>query len=146
LDPIFVTNSKARKEKSSSTGDSSTESPIYSINDHLNGKSEAVRDLFEQFREQIFLLSDDDSIIEKANKMYVGYKHGKNFCEVKIQSQGLKIWLDIPYDELKDPHSLGKDVTSIGHHGTGTVEVRLLNAENISQVMELIAQAYRQTI
>lgn len=119
---------------------------IYTAEDHLSGKAQAFVELFEQLRERIFLLGDEEAITEKANKLYVSYKHGKNFCEVKIQSQGLKLWLDIPYEELIDPKKLGKDVTSIGHHGTGTVEVRLIEQRELNDVMALIQQAYQQTV
>jgi predicted transport protein len=48
-------------------------------------------------------LSEGDTITEKANKMYIGYKHGKNFAEVRLQSKLLQIWLDISAEDLDDP-------------------------------------------
>jgi len=148
LDPIFFTNPQQRKNKEGVEPDKTAEIvvPTYTVVDHLEGKPSSTIALFEQLREAIFTLGDDEAITEKANKLYISYKHGKNFCEVQIQAQGLKMWLDILYEELHDPYSIGKDVTSIGHHGTGSVEVRFTPDDDLANVMELITQAYQQTI
>ena len=114
------------------------------MEEHLQGKPAETVALFEQLRERILGLGDD--IIEKAVKLYVGYKHGKNFCEIKIQQRNLKMYLDIPFSDLEDPHKLAQDVTDKGHHGTGDVEVRLESPDHLNAVMSLIEQAYQQTI
>jgi predicted transport protein len=148
LEPIFAASSSAKKQKSpeKSTEEAKADSPIYTVEEHLKGKPEKAIELFETLREKIFELGDDEAITEKANKLYISYKHGKNFCEVKIQNQGLKLWVDISYQELNDPKDFGKDVTDIGHHGTGSVEIRLIDQQDIDDVMELISQSYQQTI
>jgi hypothetical protein len=56
--------------------------------------------------------------------MYISYKHGKNFCEVRIQAKALWIWLDIYQADLNDPNELTRDVTNIGHYGTGHVDLK----------------------
>ena len=149
LDPIFITNLKAtksiKKPKSTET-DEDVEAPIYTLDDHLSGKQEPTKVLFEQLREQIFALADDDSIIEKANKMYISYKHGKNFCEVRVQAKALWIWLDIYQSDLDDPYNLTRDVTSIGHYGTGFVDLKLSSISDLDKVVNLIEQSYKQTI
>lgn len=149
LDPIFITNPKAIKTTKTlkiSTTEEETETPIYTLDDHLAGKNETIRELFEQLRENIFALTDDNSIIEKANKMYISYKHGKNFCEIRIQSKALWIWLDSFQAELDDPYQLTRDVTNIGHYGTGQVDLKLTTASDMSKVLNLIEQSFRQTI
>ncbi|KXK15972.1 MAG: hypothetical protein UZ14_CFX002000145 [Chloroflexi bacterium OLB14] len=78
--------------------------------------------------------------------MYLSYKHGKNFCEVQIQSNSLKIWLDILHNDLDDPNKLSRDVSKIGHHGTGTTETKLSDLSELDSVMYLIEQSYKQTL
>ena len=148
LEPIFAASSSAKKhqEAEESIQEIKKDSPTYTVEGHLEGKPEKTIELFEILREKIFELGDDEAIIEKANKLYVSYKHGKNFCEVKLQNQGLKLWIDISYQDLNDPKGLGKDVTDIGHHGTGSVEIRLLEQQSINDVVELISQSYQQTV
>ncbi len=152
LEPLFVADSGnkrplAKFEHGEDVKDaSSEETPTYSIDDHFDGKSEHVTELFHSLREQILALGDEESITEKANKMYVGYKHGKNFTEIRLQSKGLKIWLDIPISELDDPHQFGRDVSELGHYGTGQVEVKLDDLRDLDKIMVLIEQAYQQTV
>ena len=97
-------------------------------------------------REKILGLAEEGEVIEKANKMYIGYSHGKNFCEVRLQSKSLLIWLDISPEELEDPYNLIRDVSNIGHYGTGASEVRLNEPEDLDGVMSLIEQSFLQTI
>jgi predicted transport protein len=56
------------------------------------------------------------------------------------------MWLDIPYGELADPNKSGRDVSKVGHHGTGTVETKLSSLSELDAVMYLIEQSYRQTV
>ncbi|MGZ9224895.1 MAG: DUF5655 domain-containing protein [Anaerolineales bacterium] len=153
LDSIFATiNQKApKKEKPTVTeivSDNAEiiEEIIYSLDDHLKGKSEDVKILFEAIKERIFALNVDNDILEKPNKIYVSYKHGKNFCEVRPQSKEIKIWLDIPYSDLDDPKKLSRDVSKVGHYGTGDVETKLANLSKLDDVMYLIEQSYKQTL
>lgn len=122
------------------------EIPIYTIDDHTRNKPGEIVQLFERLRERILDLADEGEIIEKANKMYIGYKHGKNFCEVRPQAGGLRIWLDIHSTELDDPNQIVRDVSKIGHYGTGASEIKLADASDLEKVMNLIEQSYRQTV
>ncbi len=152
LETIYAaTNPKSKKKLSERAklklnDESNDEEIIYSLDDHLKGKSKTLKSLFEALQEKIFLLSSEDDILEKPNKIYISYKHGKNFCEVKPQATSLKIWLDIEYDDLEDSKRMARDVTNIGHHGTGMIEIRLSSLEELDDIMYLIEQSYRQTV
>ena len=122
------------------------EAPIYTVEDHMRGKNKEILDLFEQLREGIFGLAEEGEITEKANKMYISYKHGKNFCEVRIQAKALWIWLDIHQAELHDPFELTRDVTDIGHYGTGHVDLKITSPSDLDKVMDLIEQSFKQTV
>jgi predicted transport protein len=152
LEPIYVPTTpksavKPKEELSQlDRPEVDTDEPTYTIEGHLRGKSAMVKELFETVRENILGLGEDDSITEKANKHYIGYKHGKNFTEINVQTSGLKLWLDIAFSDLDDPHGLARDVSKIGHHGTGDVEVKLTDMKSVNKVMALIEQAYQQTL
>ena len=152
LESIFATTIQkaSQKEKAADKEteleNDEVEEIVYTLDDHLQGKPNETKILFDGLRERIFALSGDGDIIEKPNKIYISYKHGKNFCEVQIQSNSLKMWLDIPYGELDDPNKIGRDVTKVGHHGTGTVETKLSSLSELDAVMYLIEQSYKQTV
>lgn len=122
------------------------EETIYTLDDHLKGKSEDVKILFEALKERIFALNVDNDVLEKPNKIYISYKHGKNFCEVRPQSKEIKIWLDIPFSDLDDPKKISRDVSNVGHYGTGEVETKLGSLAELEDVMYLIEQSYNQTL
>lgn len=151
LESIFATTNQkiSKKEKSVDvdTGtEEITEEVVYTLDDHLKGKTEDVKILFDALKERIFALNADGDILEKPNKIYISYKHGKNFCEVRPQSKEIKIWLDISFNELDDPKKLSRDVSQVGHYGTGEVETKLGNLSELDDVMNLIEQSYKQTL
>lgn len=155
LETIYATTGQKTKRTSpkrstSIAEDNSVEDEqeaiVYTLEDHLEGKAASTQKLFEALREEIFLLSIDGDILEKPNKMYIGYKHGKNFCEIRIQAKRLKIWLDIAPEDINDPKHLTRDVSNIGHYGTGKLETNLSSIDEINDILLLIEQSYRQTL
>ncbi len=151
LESIFATTNQkiSKKDKPDVKEENSqedVEEVLYTLEYHLDEKSKEIKTLFEALRERIFALNSDGDIIEKPNKIYLSYKHGKNFCEVQIQSSSLKIWLDILFNDLDDPNKISRDVSKIGHHGTGTTETKLSDLSELDSVMYLIEQSYKQTL
>ena len=152
LDSIFATTSqKSTKKDKTETPATDDDQPveadaIYTLEYHLSQKPAETKSLFEALQEKIFLLNDDSDIIEKPNKIYISYKHGKNFCEIQVQANRLKIWLDIPHAELDDPSKLSRDVSKIGHQGTGVTETNLSELSELDTVMYLVEQSYKQTL
>lgn len=121
--------------------------PEYTIQYHTAGKSSRVQSLFERLREGILSLgTDEGEIIETPNKLYISYRHGRNFCEVQLMAKGLKLHLDIHASDLHDPKNLARDVSSIGHWGTGDTEVKLISDDEIDYVLGLIEQSHRLTL
>ena len=123
------------------------EIPVYTVEDHLGKAKAEIQELFFSLRERILELADGDSdIVEIPNKLYITYRHGKNFAEVVFQAKALRIFLDIPIEQLRDNTGLTRDVSNVGHWGTGDVEVRIAKAEDIEQVFPFIEQAFRLTL
>lgn len=153
LDSIFSNTSQTDLKKSKSStllstdeDDEKEETITYTTDDHLQDKPNELKIMFDAFRERVFALNADGDILEKASKIYVSYKHGKNFCEVAFLANSMKIWLDIPFSEIDDPNKLCRDVSKVGHHGTGHTETKLSNLSEIDSVMYLVEQSYRQTL
>jgi len=119
---------------------------IYTLEDHLNGKPEAIKQMFAQLQQGVLALAAQGEIIETPNKLYVSYRHGKNFCEVQVMTRALKLHLDISAQYLNDPERMSRDVSSVGHWGTGDIEVRITDPNEIEYVLNLIEQSYRMTL
>lgn len=56
----------------------------YELSYHLDGKSQAVGNLFQELRESILSLSEYGNVQETINKKYIAYKTTKNFCEIVV--------------------------------------------------------------
>ncbi|MGL2418527.1 GmrSD restriction endonuclease domain-containing protein [Helicobacter pylori] len=98
------------------------------------------RELFDILRKEIKAF--DERIIEKFNQKYIAYKFFKiNFVDIVVQNKGLKLYLNMPFNELQDEKNLARDMTNKGHLGNGEIEVKLETKENIPYCLGLIRQA-----
>ena len=55
--------------------------------------------------------------------MYIGYYTDNSFCQIQLQRDQLKIWINLDIHHVSDPHGLCRDVRNIGHHGMGKTEI-----------------------
>lgn len=132
---------------SADSPDEATPEPTYTLDHHLGGKPDGIRELFERLRQTVLgLAATEGDIIETPNKLYISYRHGKNFCEVQVLTKSLKLHLDINASELDDPRRLARDVSEVGHWGTGKTEVKLNSIDEVEYVLGLIEQSYRLTL
>lgn len=99
-----------------------------------------LRDLFGALRKEVLAL--DEGVTEEILKMYVAYKAETNFVDVIPQAKGLLLVLNMPFADIEDPRRMCKDVTRVGHHGNGDVEVTLRSPEDLSYVLGLVRQAF----
>lgn len=112
--------------------------PEYSIDDHLaKGSTESVQ-LFEQLRAGI--LDIDPSIAEVPQKLYIAYKLARNLVCVEIQKKKLIATINRKAFESMPP--ILRDVTNLGHWGTGDVEAHISSPEHVNQVLAEIKTAY----
>ncbi|MFB1284378.1 DUF262 domain-containing protein [Helicobacter pylori] len=97
------------------------------------------RELFDILSKEIKAL--DERITEKFNQEYISYMFDKNFVDIVVQTKGLKMYLNMPFNELQDEKNLARDMTNKGHLGNGDIEVKLETKENIPYCLGLIKQA-----
>ncbi|WQS46295.1 DUF262 and DUF1524 domain-containing protein [Helicobacter pylori] len=97
------------------------------------------RELFDILSKEIKAL--DERITEKFNQEYISYMFDKNFVDIVPLKNGLKLYLNMPFNELQDEKNLARDMTNKGHLGNGEIEVKLETKENIPYCLGLIRQA-----
>jgi Uncharacterized conserved protein len=100
----------------------------YTIADHPFLQNGITRELFEAFRKEILNL--DDNVREEFLKHYIAYKAETNFVDVSPRSKQLILNLNIELNELDDPRSFCRDISQIGHFGTGFVEAKFGSRRN----------------
>jgi len=141
IENIVLPNRKATTKKIKKTNVSYKK---YSAEDHLRGKSNKVKELFNELQERILKL--DEKIKEKILKLYVAYELDKNFAEVIIQANGLWVHVDISKEEITDPENKLIDVSEKGHWATGSLKIRVNNMEDIDYCMDIIKQSYENKL
>ena len=117
---------------------------IYSIQDHPNLLTPAMRPVFEAFRKEVLAL--DPCISEEFLKLYVAYKAETNFVDVVPQAKRLRLSLNIPFPEINDPRGVCKDITGLGRWGNGDVDVPLASLDELPYVMGLVRQALEKQL
>lgn len=101
-----------------------------------------MKALFESFRGQ--LLSALPDLQERHLKQVIAFRKKKRIVCVIPQSDRLKLVLNLKFSEVKDPLGICKDLTGVGHWGTGDVQVVFENAEDGEKLIPLVKQAYKK--
>ena len=115
---------------------SGPDKPISQVLEEANPTTKA---LFEGLKETI--MSQGEDVSEKATKLYLAYKRTRNFATIVAKKDELLLFLHLNPDEVELTDSM-RDVRSIGHWGTGDLEIKIRRLEDVAQAEQLIAQAY----
>ncbi|MCQ2642524.1 DUF262 and DUF1524 domain-containing protein [Helicobacter pylori] len=113
------------------------EKKAYDLSSYKFGSNS--RELFDTLSKEIKAL--DERITEKFNQDYISYMFDKNFVDIVVQNKDLKLYLNMPFNELQDEKNLARDMTNKGHLGNGDIEVKLETKEDIPYCLGLIKQA-----
>lgn len=113
------------------------EKKVYDLSSYKFGSHS--RELFDILSKEIKAL--DERITEKFNQEYISCMFDKNFVDIVVQTKDLKLYLNMPFNELQDEKNLARDMTNKGHLGNGDIEIKLETKENIPYCLGLIKQA-----
>ncbi|MDO9206159.1 DUF5655 domain-containing protein [Methylotenera sp.] len=112
---------------------------VYTEEEHLAGVTDEIVELYIKFRDAIISLAD--GIETKPQKLYIAFKKDSNIACVEIQKKKLKIHIGAKIGTLDDAKKLAKNVSNIGHYGTGDYELDVTNDRDLEYIMSLIKQA-----
>ncbi|NMB46520.1 MAG: hypothetical protein GX998_08945 [Firmicutes bacterium] len=114
----------------------------YTLEDHLKGKPDHIRSLTLTLHDKILAL---DSAIEAApKKLYIAYRISQNIVCLEIQQKQVLVFIKLDPKQLGPLPENARDVTNIGHYGTGDLEIRVRTTEDIEQAMPYIEMAYKK--
>ncbi|MFD7735588.1 DUF5655 domain-containing protein [Kitasatospora phosalacinea] len=105
----------------------------------LAGAVQAVRALYDDLDGRLLDFGDVHSV---QLKQYTAYRRGPNFASVKVQAQGLLVYLRLDPAAVDLEEGFTRDVRGIGHHGTGDLEVRITSPEALERAAPLLRAAY----
>lgn len=116
--------------------------PTYSIEEHFKGKSEEMLGLMHYIRE--FIVGLDAAIEEVPKKFYIAYKSSQNIVCMEGKSRHVKLWVKLKPTDVQKPLKIYRDVSQIGHFGTGDVEFTVSTQAEFDDVKEYIKLAYNK--
>ena len=89
-------------------------------------------------------LGDEVQVYQR--KYYVAYRRLKNFAAVEVHPRAgfHVIFLKVDPSSVALVPDFTRDVSSIGHYGTGDLEVRIRNLDDLERAKPLIAQSYQE--
>ncbi|GAA6873343.1 DUF262 and DUF1524 domain-containing protein [Helicobacter pylori] len=104
LDAETLEKYKPKKDKK--------EKKVYDLNSYKF--SSHSRELFDILSKEIKAL--DEKIVENFNQDYISYKFSKNFVDIVVQTENLKLYLNMKFNELQDEKNLASDATNKHHN------------------------------
>lgn len=147
LDLINRTSAPSNSGGSSSTGTGSGTAPkpagIYkSVTEYLDQSDTELKDRFDALKSMILEFGDDVEF--KTLKLYFAFRRLKNFACVEVHPQTRKLLVFVKHP---DPAAVvevkfARDVTNIGHFGTGNLELTLSSKSDVEKARHLIEQSY----
>jgi predicted transport protein len=112
------------------------------VTENLDHATPAQRDRFEALK--AFLLALGDDVQMKTLKYYFAFQRLKNFACVEIRSQTENIVIYVkgdPEDIAMDP-GFTRDVRTIGHFGTGDIEITVRSDQDLERAKPLLLRSY----
>lgn len=103
------------------------------------------KDWYETLKAYIFALGDD--VQEKTTKLYIAYKRLSNFAcfEFHPSNKEIVVFLKLDPANIQIEHGFTRDVTNIGHYGTGDLEVTINSEDDVKKVQGLISLSYEES-
>ena len=109
---------------------------------HLSGKPKETVELYQSI-DRLCMSIKPGNITREYKAKHIAYRYGKRvFCSVHLLQGGLRVWLKLKYARLENPPSFARDVSNIGHWGTGDVELGISTRNQIHDAAELIRRSF----
>lgn len=132
------TKSPSTKQQPASSAQKSNDKPYV---EWVEDKNYSLRDLLLSIEDYMMSLGDD--VQRKQLKLYVAFKRLKNFTTVVPQKSRILIFLHLSPADLPSLPPNSRDVSSLGHWGTGDFELSIATQKDLDAAKQYIAMAYQ---
>ncbi len=103
---------------------------------------EKMKALYSSIRDFILDLGED--VTENQLKLYVAFRKVKNIACVEIYLSKILIHLSIDPSSVELIKDFTRDMTKVGHFGTGNLQVTIKDATDFERAKPLIEKAYNE--
>jgi predicted transport protein len=138
-----TTSTEELRPEQTGAGTTSGVGKYKGVTDYLADADPALRDIFESTRAFLRALGDD--VQERTLKNYFAFTRLKNFAclEIKPSARKVLVYLKVDPATIELQPSFTRDVSKIGHFGTGDLEVTISKAEDVERAKPLFEQSYQ---
>ena len=146
---LEMAGSNQQKDVSSATSNPSVPSKQTYVQEPpsvlLAKASQALRDAYDAFKAEALALGDE--VILNERKLYFAFRRVKNFAcvEVRPSAGTLLVYLNLDPTAVEFEEGFTRDVSSIGHWGTGEVEVVLREPADIVRALPLLTRSFENS-
>jgi predicted transport protein len=111
----------------------------------ISQADQSLRDLFEAVRQFLIGLGDDVQV--KELKYYIAFRRIKNFVclELYPQARVVTAYLKIDPKSVEVEEGFSRDVTNVGHFGTGNLALSLRNMDDFARAQPLFRKSYENS-
>jgi predicted transport protein len=113
-----------------------------SLDEQLALASTEIRDLYAQATSYLTALGDD--VQEKRLKLYTAFRRLKNFACVIAYPNRLLVTLRLDPATVELEEGFSRDVSEIGHWGTGDVELTLRTHADLERAKPMLERSYTE--
>lgn len=112
------------------------------VSEYLDKADADLKDLFEALKAWLLALGDDVQLKEMKN--YFAFKRIKNFSCVEVHPQLKKLVVYVKTDPsgITCEKGFTRDVSSIGHYGTGDLEITIASVADFERAKPLLEKSY----
>jgi|SRR5690554_131114 len=147
FDLINAKSEQKVKDKSEVTQSNKSRTGVSrpTVSDRLLQCSKELQERYENLK--TFIMNIDDDIQLKILERYFAFKKIKTFASLKFQPapDRILLWVNADISKIKLEEGFTKDVTNIGHHGIGNLEIRISNDEDLEKAKPYILKSYEMS-
>jgi len=130
----------------SSTGSGKPAKTDYkTVTEYLEQAPADLKDRYQSLED--FLLALGDDVARKVTKVYVAFRRIKNFACVEVHpgSNKLLVFVKVDPGSINLEPGFTRDVSKIGHFGTGDLEITLSTASDLERAKPLLISSYESS-
>jgi predicted transport protein len=145
LDLVASTSASATAAGAEETPRSPQRSSDKTVSQLHEQSPENLRNLYASLEDYLISLGDD--VTKTTNKNYYAFRRIKNFACVEIHPQSAKIviYLKANPGDIVAQRGFTRDVSRIGHYGTGNLEVTISSRSDLERAQPLVQASYQMS-
>ncbi len=124
---------------------SARETP-YGEERHTAGIPREVLGLYQSIDRFCLQIAPAGEVSRHYLAKYISYRcGGRTFCSLHLDKTKARVWLPLKFSHIPEPPPFARDVSNVGHWGTGDTELAVSSPQHVEAAMALIRLAFEQT-